>query len=54
MITDTAFRKSSLGKLFLEKIVPDTSRNWTYYFSALQFKLHLFVSIQTITNDTKT
>ena len=27
MVTDYAFRKSSLEKLFLEKIVPDTSKN---------------------------
>ena len=27
MITDTAFTKSSLGKLFLEKIVSGTSKN---------------------------
>ena len=27
MITDTGFKKSSLGELFLEKIVPGTSKN---------------------------
>ena len=29
IITDTDFRKSSLGKLLLEKIVPGTSKNWS-------------------------
>ena len=27
VVTNTAFRKSSLGKLFLETIVPDTSKH---------------------------
>ena len=43
MITDTAFRKSSLGKLFLEKVVSGTSKNWPYHTDllvvCLKFKL---------------
>ena len=42
MVTDTVFRKSSLGKLFLEKIVPGTSKNWPYHnllVFCLKFKL---------------
>ena len=43
MVTDTAFRKSSLGKLFLEKIVPGSSKNWPYQTDVqvfcLKFKL---------------
>ena len=43
MITDTAFRKSCLGKLFLEKIVRGTSKNWPYHTGLLvlsiKFKL---------------
>ena len=39
MATDTAFSKSSLGKLFLEKIVPGTSKNWPYHTDLLVFCL---------------
>ena len=39
MVTDTAFRKSSLGKIFLEKIVPGTSKNWPYHTDLLVFYL---------------
>ena len=45
MVTDTAFRKSSLGKLFFEKIVPGTFKNWPYHKDwlvvCLKFKLSL-------------
>ena len=44
MVTDTAFRKSSLGKLFLEKIVPGTSKNWPYHTDLLVFCLKLKLS----------
>ena len=39
MVTDTAFRKSSLRKRFLEKIVPGTSENWPYLTDLLVFCL---------------
>ena len=46
MVIDTAFRKSSLGKLFLEKIVPGTSLRighiiQTCQFSVLNLNFHL-------------
>ena len=37
VVTDTAFRKSSLGKLFFEKIVPGTSKNWPYHTDLVVF-----------------
>ena len=37
MLTDTTFRKSSLGKFFLEKIIPGTSKNWPYHTDFLIF-----------------
>ena len=39
MIIDTAFRKSRLGKLILEKIIPGTSENWPYHIDLLVFYL---------------
>ena len=45
MVTDPAFRKSSLGKLFLEKIVPGTSKNWSYHTELLVFCLNFKVSL---------
>ena len=59
MVTDTAFRKSKLGKLILEKIIPGTSKNWPYHTDLLVFCLNLnfplFVSYlnyyYNITND---
>ena len=36
MVTDTAFRNSSLGKLFLEKIVC-TFKHWPYHTDLLVF-----------------
>ena len=44
MVTDTAFRKSSLGKLFLVKIVPGTSKNWPYHTDVLVFYLKFKLS----------
>ena len=44
MVTDTAFGKSSLGKLFLEKIVPGTSKNWPYHTDLLVFCLKFKLS----------
>ena len=45
MVTDTAFKKSRLGKLILEKILPGTSKNWPYHTEllvlSLKFKLSL-------------
>ena len=41
MITDTAFRKSSLRKLVLEKIVPGASKNWPYHTDWLVFCLKI-------------
>ena len=37
MATDTAFRKSRLGKLFLEKILPGTYKNWPCHTDLLVF-----------------
>ena len=45
MVTDTAFRKSSLGKSFLEKIVSGTSKNWPYHTDWLVFCLKLKLSL---------
>ena len=39
MVTDFAYRKCRLGKPFLEKIVPATSKNWPYYTDLLIFCL---------------
>ena len=39
MVTGTAVRKSRLGKLILEKILPDTSKNWPYHTDLLVFCL---------------
>ena len=44
IVTDTAFRKSSLGKLVLEKIVRSTSKNWQYYRDLLVFCLKFKLS----------
>ena len=44
MVTDTAFRKSSLGKHFSEKIVPGTSKNWPYHTDLLVFCLKFEIS----------
>ena len=42
MVTDTAFRKSRLGKFILEKILAGTFKNWPYHkdllVSCLKFK----------------
>ena len=35
MVFDTAFRKSRLGKLILEKVLPGTSKNWSYHADLL-------------------
>ena len=40
-ITDTAFRKCSLVKLFLEKIVTGISKNWPYYTDLVVFCLKI-------------
>ena len=37
MVTDTAFKKSSLPKLCIEKRVPGTSKNWLYHKDLLVF-----------------
>ena len=39
MVTDTAFKKYRLRKLVLEKILPDTSKNWPYHTDLLVFCL---------------
>ena len=44
MLTDTTFRKSSLGKFFLEKIIPGTSKNWPYHTDLLVFCLKFKLS----------
>ena len=44
MATDTAFRKSSLGKIFLEKIAPGTSKHWPYHKDLLVFCLKFRLS----------
>ena len=59
IVTETAFRKSRLGKLFLEKIVPGTSKNGPYHTDllvvCLKFKLSPVCEYQNcycnITND---
>ena len=45
MVTDTAFRKSRLGKLILEKILPGTSKNWPYHTDLLVFCLKFKLSL---------
>ena len=37
----TTFRKSSIGKLFIEKIFPGTSKNWSYHTDLLVFCLKI-------------
>ena len=44
MVTETAFRKSSLEKFFLEKIVPGPSKNWPYHTDLLVFCLKFKLS----------
>ena len=44
MVADTAFRKSSLGMFFLEKIVPGTSKHWPYHTDLLVFCLKFRLS----------
>ena len=44
MVTDTAFRKSGLGKLILEKNLPGTSKNWPYNTDLLVFCLKFKLS----------
>ena len=44
MVTETAFRKFSLGNLFLEKVVPCTSKNWPYHTDLLVFCLKFKLS----------
>ena len=44
LVIDTAFRKFSLGKPFLEKIVSGTSKNWPYHKDLLVFCLKFKVS----------
>ena len=44
MVTDTAFRTSSLGKLFFEKIVPGTSKHQPYQTDLLVFCFKFRVS----------
>ena len=39
MKTDTAFRNSSLEKLFLKVVVPGTSKHWSYRTDLLVFCL---------------
>ena len=45
MVTDTAFKKSRLGKLILEKILPGTSKNWPYHTDLLVFCLKFKLSL---------
>ena len=44
MVNETAFRKSSLGKLFLEKNVSGTSKNWPCHTDLLIFRLKFKLS----------
>ena len=44
MVTDTAFRKSNLAKLFLGKLVPSTSRNWPYHADFVVFSFEFKLS----------
>ena len=39
MVTDTAFRKSSLENILLKKVVPGTSTYWLYHTGLLVFCL---------------
>ena len=43
-VTDTAFRESSLGNLFIGKIVPGTSKNWPQKTDLLVFYLKFKLS----------
>ena len=45
MVTDTAFKKSRLGKLILEKSLPGTSKNWPYHTDLLVFCLKFKLSL---------
>ena len=53
MVTDTAFRKSTLENLFLKVVVPGTSKHWLYHtdllVSVLNLDFHLFASTWTST-----
>ena len=59
MKTDTAFRNSSLEKLFLKVVVPGTSKHWSYRTDLLVFCLKfgiIYLSVRqlvlyNITND---
>ena len=44
MVTDTAFRKSRLGKIILEKIIPGTFKNWPDHADLLVFCLKFKLS----------
>ena len=44
MVSDTGFRKFILGKLFVEKIVPGASKNWSYHTDLLVFCLKFKLS----------
>ena len=44
MVTDAAFRKSSLGKFFLEKIVRGTSKHWPCHTNLLVLSLKFRLS----------
>ena len=35
LVTDTAFRKSSLGNLFLKKVVSGTYQHWSFYTDSI-------------------
>ena len=39
METDIVFRKSTVGKFILEKILPGNSKNWPYHTYSLVFCL---------------
>ena len=45
MVTHTAFKKSRLGKLILEKILPGTSKNWPYHTDLLVYSLKFKLSL---------
>ena len=45
MVTDTAFRKSRLGKFILEKIIPGTFKNWPYHSDLIGFCLKFKFSL---------
>ena len=44
MVTDTVFRRSSLGNLFLEKEVHDTSKYWPIHKDLIDFCLRFWLS----------